>query len=68
VKDVYGIPFGYRGFYTYKWKNLTLESIDQASTPALLSSASPRRTASILWPVPRWAEHDLIARTAVGGA
>jgi 6-phosphofructokinase 1 len=29
VKDVYGIPFGYRGFYTYKWKNLTLESIDQ---------------------------------------
>jgi 6-phosphofructokinase 1 len=29
VKQVYGIPFGYRGFYSYPWKNLTIESIDQ---------------------------------------
>lgn len=27
VKEVFGIKFGYRGFYTYEWMQLTVENV-----------------------------------------
>ena len=29
VKEVYGIKFGYRGFYTYDWIQLTVENVKE---------------------------------------
>jgi len=28
VKEVYGIKYGYKGFYDYEWENLTVESVN----------------------------------------
>jgi len=27
VKDIYGILFGYKGFYDFDWKKLTVEDV-----------------------------------------